>query len=36
MKKGERIGYNLYKLNNSTTSQQYKEELEYKLADINI
>ena len=36
MKKSNRIRYDIEKLNNATTSQQYKDELEYKLAEINI
>ena len=36
MQKSNRIRYDLEKLNNATISQQYKEDLESKLADINI
>lgn len=36
MKKSKRIRYDLEKLNNATTSQQYKNNLKSNLTDINI
>lgn len=36
MQKSKRIRYDLEKLNNATTSQQYKNNLKSNLTDINI